>query len=141
MLQINSKIQIPLKEFEFSYARSPGPGGQNVNKLNTKVFLRWNIRATKSLPETVRERFCQKYHRRISNTGEVVIMSSRFRDQGRNVADTITKLKELVLSVAEEPKPRKKRRRSRAANERRIADKRSQSEKKKNRKAPRIDRS
>ena len=79
MLKVNSKIEIPLKEFDFSYARSPGPGGQNVNKVNTKVILKWAVGESTSLPEGVKERFLNKYARRISKTGELVLTSHRFR--------------------------------------------------------------
>lgn len=139
MLVINSRLQVPLKEFEFTFARSPGPGGQNVNKLNTKVILRWNLDSTSSLPETVLERIRNKYKRRITKNGEMIVTSTRFRDQGRNVADALNKLRELILAVAEEPRPRKKKKRSRAANQKRLDNKRRLSDKKKSRKSPRAD--
>ena len=56
MLVINDRLSIPLSEFQFDYARSGGPGGQNVNKVNSKVLLRWNPATSPSLPEPVRER-------------------------------------------------------------------------------------
>ena len=133
MLKIDDRISIPLKEFSFSYARSPGPGGQNVNKVNTKVILKWNLSRTSSLPETVMKRLTQKYGRRISKNNELIVTSHRFRDQGRNVADAINKLRELVLSVATEPKKRKPRKKSKAANRRRLEEKRRQSDKKQSR--------
>lgn len=133
MLEVNSKIQISIKEFQFSFARSPGPGGQNVNKLNTKVILRWDLDATRSLPEKVKQRFRAKYSRRITKTGEVIITSTRFRDQGRNVADAMHKLKELILTVAEDPKPRKKKRRSKSSQRKRLDQKKRNSDKKRGR--------
>lgn len=133
MLTVNDKISIPLSEFDFSYARSPGPGGQNVNKVNSKVILKWKVETTKSLPDTVKARFVDKYKRRISSRGELTMSSHRFRDQGRNVADVINKLRELILTVATEPKVRKKRKVSKGAKRRRLENKRRNSEKKQSR--------
>src|SRR5688572_20354593 len=107
MLAVNSRIQIPLDEFEISFSRSSGPGGQNVNKLNTKAMLRWAVSASPSVPEDVRQRFLTRFARRITNTGELVLTSQRFRDAGRNEADCLDKLREMLLSVAEPPVPRR----------------------------------
>ena len=79
MLIVNRRIRIPLREFRFSYARSRGPGGQNVNKVNTKVSLHWSIDSSPSLPDDVRDRFRAKYPRRINKRGAVVISSGRSR--------------------------------------------------------------
>ena len=133
MLVINQQISIPFTEFDFSFSRSPGPGGQNVNKVNTKVTLKWRINSTKAIPVDVRERFCTKYHRRISKAGELIVTSHRFRDQGRNVADSLHKLREMLLEVAEPPKKRKPPKKSKAANRKRLENKRRNSERKKSR--------
>ncbi len=134
MLQVNSKIAIPLREFKFAFSRSSGPGGQNVNKVNTRVQLRWDVSSTECLPPAVKERFLAKYARRITNTGEIIVSSQRFRDQGRNVADATNKLRELVLAVAVAPKKRKPKRISKGAKRRRLDDKKKHSEKKQRRK-------
>lgn len=139
MLKVNHRISIPLKEFEFSFARSPGPGGQNVNKVNSKAVLKWPVEKSNSLPESVKNRFLTKYKRRISNDGVLTMTSHRFRDQGRNVADVLNKLRDLILAVAEEPKIRKKKKVSASAKRRRLEDKRRQSDKKQSRKSPRLD--
>lgn len=133
MLNVNKQIAIPLTELNFSFARSGGPGGQNVNKVNTKATLRWAVTASPSVPEGVRQRFLEKYKRRITTEGELVLSSQRFRDQGRNVADCLDKLRDLLLEVATPPKRRKKTKPSRAARERRLQQKSRQSEKKQRR--------
>ena len=133
MLTVNENISIPIREFEFRYSRSPGPGGQNVNKVNTKVTLRWNYAESKNLPEPVKQRMKQKFSRRINKEGELIITSHRFRDQGRNVADSLNKLKDLILSVAKSPTPRKKTRPSKASKQRRLDSKKRTSEKKRSR--------
>jgi ribosome-associated protein len=139
MLTVNQEISIPLSEFKFTYSRSPGPGGQNVNKVNTKVTLKWNVAKTSSLPDQVRERLLSKFASRISRTGELVVTSHRFRDQGRNIADSLSKLQEIVLSVATPPKSRKKTKPSKAAKRRRLNEKRKTSERKQSRGRIRLD--
>lgn len=136
MLKVNERIQIPFTEFDFSFSRSGGPGGQNVNKVSTKVTIRWNLTKSKTLPADVRRRFEAKYHRRINREGELVMHSQRYRDQGRNVADVLEKLRELLATVATAPKRRKPTKRSRGSNERRLDAKRRASEKKQNRRKP-----
>ena len=139
MLTVNDKISIRLKEFKFSYARSPGPGGQNVNKVNSKVILRWSLKKTSALPNTVMYRFKQKYSKRITQEDDFVISSHRFRDQARNVADCLSKLRELILAVFDEPKQRKKKKISKAAKARRVESKRRKSATKQSRRSPRLD--
>jgi len=139
MLRVNYRIEIPFTEFDFSFSRSGGPGGQNVNKVNSKVTLRWSVTKSPTLPADVRERFVQRYRRRITNDGELVMHSERYRDQGRNVADCLEKLRELLLEVAVAPKKRKPTRPTRGAKERRLKEKRAASERKARRRKPGID--
>ena len=130
MLNINDKISVPIKEFRFTFARSSGPGGQNVNKVNTKVTMHWPVHENTSIPARVMERLKKKCHRRINNEHELVITSQRFRDQGRNVADCMNKLRELILDVVPEPKKRKKTRPSASSNRKRLDQKKRLSQKK-----------
>ncbi len=97
-LVINSSIRIPLSEFSFSFARSAGPGGQNVNKVNSKAILRWQVSESPSLPPEVRSRFLAQNHHRITSDGEFVMSSQRYRDQPRNIADCHEKLQELCCA-------------------------------------------
>jgi ribosome-associated protein len=133
MLVVAPHIQIPPAEFEFTYARSSGPGGQNVNKVNSKAVLRWQATKSPSLPEAVRTRFLAKYGSRLTGDGELLITSERYRDQPRNIDDCLEKLREMLLSVAVAPKKRKKTKPSRASKERRLDSKKRDSSKKQSR--------
>ena len=135
MIQINEHISIPRNELQFSYVRSSGPGGQNVNKTATKAVMRWDVAATPSLPDDVRGRFQEKFANRLTGTGELVLTSQRYRDQLRNTTDCLDKLRAMVQEVLEPPVERKKRKPSRGAARRRLEDKRRVSDKKQSRRA------
>ena len=130
MLVVNHRIQIPLRELRFQFARSSGAGGQNVNKVSTKAILRWKVESSPSLPEDVRKRFRSRFGRRITREGELVMSSQRFRDQGRNVADCLEKLRAMLLAVATAPRRRRPTRPHAGSRERRLEAKRHQAEKK-----------
>jgi ribosome-associated protein len=136
MLEINDQMSIPLQEIEFSYSRSPGPGGQNVNKVNSKVTLRWNVQLSPRLPDELKDRIVNKYRRRMTKQGELLITSHRFRDQGRNVAECLHRLRSLILEVFVPPVARKKSGPTRASKLRRLDSKRRRSLKKQHRQTP-----
>lgn len=123
-------LEPPLGEVRFSFARSSGPGGQNVNKVESKAVLRWNVAQSPSLSAALRARFLERFARRITSEGELLIASQRYRARERNVADCIAKLRAMLDEVARPPKPRKATKPTRAARERRLATKRVQSRKK-----------
>jgi ribosome-associated protein len=139
MLVVSPRVRVPESEFEFSYARSSGPGGQNVNKVNSKATLRWPMRRSPSLPEDVRQRFLARYGSRLTIDGELLITSQRYRDQPRNTADCLAKLQAMLAAVATPPTPRRKTKPTRASGERRMKAKRVTGEKKQGRRAPRGD--
>ena len=116
-----------------SFARSAGPGGQNVNKVSSKAVLRWQVVATASLPEAVRRRFVTRYANRINVAGELVLSSDEYREQPRNTAACMERLRTMILAVLVPPRRRVKTRPPRAAVERRIKSKQQTSEKKQRR--------
>lgn len=136
MLVVNARMSIPLREFRFQFARSGGPGGQNVNKVNTKAELRWHVTTSPSLPERVRLRLIAQQRRRITLQGELIVTSQRFRDAGRNVADCLEKVRAMIDAAATEPKPRRATKPTRASQRRRLQEKKRESEKKQRRRLP-----
>lgn len=130
-------LRIPASELRFSFARSSGPGGQNVNKLETKAVLHWDVAHSRALPEDVRARFLARYRRRIGAGGVLVLASQRHRSRERNVEDCVDRLEALLAAVAEPPKPRRPTRPGRAARERRLGEKRARARKKSERRLPR----
>jgi ribosome-associated protein len=139
MFAVSPHIRIPDDELRFSFVRSSGPGGQNVNKLNTKAQLRWAIRTSPSIPRPVRQRFLERYANRITDQGELVLTSQRFRDQRQNQRDCLEKLRSMLAAVAVPPKPRKKTRPTRASIRRRQTEKRLRSQKKQQRRRPSLE--
>lgn len=133
MLYINQKIQIPVKEFSFQFARSSGPGGQNVNKVNSKAQLSWKIDNSKSIDDQTKTLIHEKLSTKISKEGYLILSSERYRDQGRNVADCMQKLTELLVAVLKTNKPRKATKPSRGQKEKRLQDKKANSQKKSSR--------
>lgn len=139
MLVVNSRIRIPISEMELSYARSSGPGGQNVNKVNSKAVLRWNLLQSPSLTEEVRARLLSKLASKLTLEGEIVLTSDRFRDQTRNRQDCFEKLRICLAAAAEVPKIRMKTKPSRSSQRRDQTSKRKSSEKKSLRRSPKYD--
>ncbi len=134
-LVVTPFIQIPLSEIEFSYARSSGPGGQNVNKVNSKAILRWNFINTACLPLEVRARFFSRYAKRLTQDGDLIITSDIYRDQLRNREECLEKLKLLMETVVQAPAVRRKVKPTRSSVERRKESKRRTGEKKRQRKS------
>lgn len=117
-------------EFECSYTKSSGPGGQNVNKVNSKCVLRWNPSKSASLSDAVKQRFIAKFAARLTHEGDLLITGDRFRDQKKNYQDCAHKLQTMVAEVLRPPKARKPTRPSRAAKKKRLDSKRVHSQKK-----------
>jgi ribosome-associated protein len=124
MIPINANFDIAEAELQWSFVRSSGPGGQNVNKVASKAVLRWDAVHSPSLPPEVKDRLRAQQRRRITTAGELIITSQRYRDQERNRQDCIQKLQEMVRLAATAPKPRKPKKISRGAREARLRAKR-----------------
>jgi ribosome-associated protein len=123
-------VALPLAELRFRFARSSGPGGQNVNKVESKAVLHWDLAASRAVPAAVRARFRSRFARRITSEGVLVLSSQRHRERERNVAECLAKLGAMLAEVAKPEKPRRPTRPGHAAKERRLAEKRHASRRK-----------
>ena len=132
-LPINARITIPAGELEFTFVRSAGPGGQNVNKVNSKAVLRWAVARTPSLPEEVRARFLAANKHRITVDGDLLVTCQRYRDQGRNIDECLEKLRTMIAAVLTPPRKRRPTKPTKGARERRLKAKKEQSGKKQDR--------
>jgi ribosome-associated protein len=128
MLQITNSIAIPDDELEFSFSRSSGPGGQNVNKVSSKATLRWAAQASHQLPPGVRERFLAKYGNQLTKDGDLVIYSQEFRDQPKNIEACREKLRAMIASIVTPPKKRRPTKPTKGSKVRRLNDKKSRSQ-------------
>ncbi len=129
------RIKIPFSEFTFSFARSSGAGGQNINKVNTKAVMYWDISISESISPEIKQRFRERYGNYIIDSGLVQITSQKNRTQKANIDDCVSKLHAMLEEVRFPPKPRKKTKPKRSAIEKRLKGKKIDSEKKRNRKA------
>lgn len=130
---------IPEGEYTLSYVRSPGPGGQNVNKVATACELRFYVASTSTLDEGGKARLRVLAGRRLTREDEIVLEAHRYRSQDDNRRDAIGRLEELIRQARHVPKPRKKTKPSRAAKARRLDGKRMHKDKKKLRGRPAFD--
>lgn len=121
-------VQIPFFEMEFSYARSRGPGGQNVNRTNSAAILRWNLWASQSLSDELKERLAQKLHGKLTTEGDLIIRSEVHRDQDQNRSDCIKKLHETLKKALFVPKRRVATKPTRSSQRKRLESKKKDSE-------------
>ena|SRR6266478_1165869 len=136
MLHVTERIQIPFKEFQWSFVRSGGPGGQNVNKVASKAVFRWDALHTPSLPDDVKRRFLAQQQHRLTNDGEFILTSQRYRDQDRNRQDCLDKLAEMLRRAISVPRPRRPTKPSRSSREARLRAKQMRAKVKSRRKRP-----
>ncbi|HTU21243.1 MAG TPA: alternative ribosome rescue aminoacyl-tRNA hydrolase ArfB [Gemmataceae bacterium] len=127
MLEIDNRIRISDEELSWTFVRAGGPGGQNVNKVASKAVLRWNVVASSSLPDDIKDRLRKQQGRRITSDGDLLLTSQRYRDQERNKLDCLEKLAEMLRAAAVTPKVRRKTKPSRGSKERRLAAKKRRS--------------
>jgi len=134
LIKITENISIPDDELKFSYTRSSGPGGQNVNKVSTAAYLRFDVRNSSTLTEEIKIRLIKSAGKRVSKKGVLIIKAQRYRTQAQNRREALERLVGLIKYAALKPVYRKKTRPSQAVKERRLIDKHKHSQLKQDRK-------
>jgi ribosome-associated protein len=119
-ISITGTIGIDAAELDISFIRSPGPGGQNVNKVSSAAQLRFDLRHSPSLPEGLKTRAAILAGSRLTTEGEIVMTASRHRTQAMNRDDAVARLVELLREAAIPPKPRRPTRPTLASKTRRL---------------------
>jgi ribosome-associated protein len=136
MLTISDDLKIPDSELTFRYSRSSGPGGQNVNKVATKVTLLFDLRSSPSLTEDQRTLLEQRLANRISKSGILHVTSERHRTRSANQREVVNRFRDLLTDALRERAPRRKTKVPAASKKRRIEAKRRRSEVKRLRSRP-----
>ena len=130
---VTPRLTIPGSELSIAFARSGGPGGQNVNKVASKVELRWNPTTSMALGLDDRVWLLSRLKNRLTTEGDLIVTSTLTRDQLKNRDDAMSKLTLIVRTALDRPKARRATKPSKSSKRRRIEGKRHRAEIKRNR--------
>lgn len=133
MANINN---IPDDEFDITFVKSSGKGGQNVNKVSTKAVLCWDVALTEFLRLEQKERFMNLFANRINQEGILIIRSDKHRSQKMNLQECFAKLHVMIIEASYKPKKRIPTKKSKGSQEKRLKQKQRHGEKKRQRQRP-----
>ena len=119
----SARLRVPYAELRFEYARSSGPGGQNVNKVESKVRLRWDMAVSSAIEADAKERLRSLFPGNVTSGGEVLIESDRYRSRERNRDAAIARLATMIATACKRPVVRRATRPSLGAKKRRVEGK------------------
>ena len=136
MIHLTRDIVLQNGEVTFSFVRSSGPGGQNVNKVSTAAELRFDVLHSPSLSDLVKRRLSTLAGRRLTHDGVLVIQADRCRTQAQNRSDALERLRQLVIDASAVARPRRPTRPTAASRIKRIESKRRRAEVKRQRRRP-----
>jgi ribosome-associated protein len=119
-LEVRPGLVIPGDEIRTQVSRSSGPGGQNVNKTNTRVTLRFNPAGSRAFDDRVRQRVCTRLRTRLTRSGDLVVHADRARSQARNLEAARRRLAELIAGALARERPRTPTRPTASAKRRRL---------------------
>jgi len=126
-------MHIPRERLTIRFSRAGGPGGQNVNKVETKVEIRFALTGADWIPPHARERLRELQAGSLTKDGELVISSSRHRSQAQNLEDCLEKLERMIAAASHRPRRRIQTRPTKGSRERRVRAKKRRSERKEGR--------
>ncbi len=135
-LYVNHRLTIPASELQVQYSRSSGPGGQNVNKVSSRVTLRWQVQDQPLLPPAWQSRLLARHGNKVTREGQLVLHSDRYRDQIRNLNDCRARLLQILQECAVAPVPRIATKPTISSKRRRVEGKRRLAQKKEGRRDP-----
>jgi ribosome-associated protein len=127
-LRIKPTLELPADELLVTFSRSGGPGGQNVNKVESKVELRWSPATSRVLDERQRARVLAAWKDKLTEAGEYLIRASEHREQGRNLEAARARLATQLRSALAEPKVRRATKPTKGSQRRRLTDKKVRGE-------------
>jgi ribosome-associated protein len=119
-MPISKEVTLLTSEIDFSFARSSGAGGQNVNKVNSKAILKWNLTTSRFFSNEIKIRLFALARNKINDQGDLILSSEKFRDQGKNIKECLEKLSDLITQASVPPKRRVPTKKTRSSQRKRL---------------------